>query len=159
MEEQLVEKGLYNPESDNETSILALEQAILGVGSNLNVAQGVFYVLPTYSNGKLFVRYVKKYNPLIHNQSIFKQPANNILVTHVFHFRYMENGYCKGFLPHALQILKTSIIKLHLAMYSLGKYTLQRTSNCIQENRLKRQQVTKPTCMCTYVLNSFCIYY
>ena len=52
------------------------------------------------------MRYVKKYNPLIHNQSTLKQPANNILVTHVFHFRYMENGYCKRFLSHALQILK-----------------------------------------------------
>ena len=60
MEEELVEKGLYNPESDTETSVLALEQAILEVGSNLNVAQGVFYMLPVYSNGKLFVRYVKK---------------------------------------------------------------------------------------------------
>ena len=55
----MVENGVYNPESDNETSILALEQAILEVGSNLNVAQGVFYMLPIYSNGKLFVRYVK----------------------------------------------------------------------------------------------------
>ena len=59
MEEQLVENGLYNPESDDETSILALEQAILEAGSNLNVAQGVFHMLPMYSNGKLFVRYVK----------------------------------------------------------------------------------------------------
>ena len=70
MEEQLVEKGLYSPESDNETSILALEQAILEVGANLNVAQGVFYMLPVYSNGKLFVRYVKKI------QSINPQPIN-----------------------------------------------------------------------------------
>ena len=70
MEDQLVEKGLYNPESDNETSVLALEQAILEVGSNLNVAQGVFYMLPIYSNGKLFVRYVKQI------QSINPQPIN-----------------------------------------------------------------------------------
>ena len=42
---ELVEKGLYNPESDTETSVVALEQAILEVGSNLNVAQGVFYML------------------------------------------------------------------------------------------------------------------
>ena len=73
MEEQLVENGLYNPESDNETSILALEQAILEVGSNLNVVQGIFYMLSIYNNGKLFVRYVKKYNSVILNQSTLKQ--------------------------------------------------------------------------------------
>ena len=56
---------------DTETSILALEQAILEVGSNLNVAQGVFYMLPVYSNGKLFVRYVKKIQ-------ISNPQANNI---------------------------------------------------------------------------------
>ena len=77
MEEELVEKGLYNPESDTDTSILALEQAILKVGSNLNVAQGVFYMLPVYSNRKLFVRYVKKIqisNPQASNPS----RSNNI---------------------------------------------------------------------------------
>ena len=72
MEEELVEKGLYNPESDTDTSILALEQAFLEVGSNLNVAQGVFYMLPVYSNGKLFVRYVKKYKSVIHKQATLK---------------------------------------------------------------------------------------
>ena len=73
MEEQLVEKGLYNPESDTETSILALEQAIREVGSNINVAQGVFYMLPVYSNGKLFVRCVKKYKSVIHKQATLKE--------------------------------------------------------------------------------------
>ena len=73
MEEELVEKGLYNLESDTETSVLALVQAILEVGSNLNVAQGVFYMLPVYSNGKLFVRYVKKNNSVIYKQSALKQ--------------------------------------------------------------------------------------
>ena len=83
MEEELVEKGLYNPESDTETSILALEQAFLEIRSNLNVAQGVFYMLPVYSNGKLFVRYVKKYNSVIHKQSTLKEQITEVSNTQI----------------------------------------------------------------------------
>ena len=57
----------------------------------------------------------------------------------------MENGYCKGFLSHAQQILKN---KYH--QVSPGN-VLQRTSNCILENYLKRQQVTKPAYIATYL--------
>lgn len=53
MEEQLWEMSLYGPENPG---ILQLEAALLSAGSFPNLLQGMFYMLPIYHEGKLFVR-------------------------------------------------------------------------------------------------------
>ena len=57
MEEGLCDKDLFCPES-KEGGVLSLEQILLDVSSNPSVTQGVFYMLPIYHQGKLFIRYI-----------------------------------------------------------------------------------------------------
>ena len=57
MEEFMVRAGLYTHEPQNTGGILHLEQTILELCSNPKVTQGLFYMLPIYTDNKLFIRY------------------------------------------------------------------------------------------------------
>ena len=55
MEEALVKRNLYTKES-KYGGIFGLENLLLKASCNPNLTQGVFYILPIYCNGQLFVR-------------------------------------------------------------------------------------------------------
>ena len=55
MEKAMFEKGLVTPEKDVH-GLLSLESAILDIGSSPSVVQAVFYMVPIYYEGKLYIR-------------------------------------------------------------------------------------------------------
>lgn len=57
MEEQLYNLELFCPPS--ASGILQLEHSLLEVGGFPSLLQGLFYILPIFHNGKLFVRSVQ----------------------------------------------------------------------------------------------------
>lgn len=54
MEDELYEKKLVDP--GQKAGIIQLESALFQAGGHPNLLQGLFYMLPLYQNGKLFVR-------------------------------------------------------------------------------------------------------
>lgn len=54
MEEQIYEEKLFIP--GEKAGLLQLETALLQAGGYPNLVQGLFYMLPLYQHGKLFVR-------------------------------------------------------------------------------------------------------
>ena len=61
MEELLYEEKLFCP-GEQKAGIVQLETALLQAGGFPNMLHGLFYVLPLYQDGKLFVRYVGDYS-------------------------------------------------------------------------------------------------
>lgn len=55
MDKELCDLGLYSHD-DVGGGILRLEQNLLDLGANQEVAQGLFYMLPIYVDEKLFIR-------------------------------------------------------------------------------------------------------
>ena len=80
MEEFMARVGLYNHEPQNTSGILCLEQTILELCSNPKVTQGLFYILPLYTDNKLFVRYTSSKpnncnnKPIIFSMYMFVYP-------------------------------------------------------------------------------------
>ena len=57
MEDAIFENGLFSNALENrKPGIALLEQSLLDVGSSTGIAQGVFYMLPLFHDGKLFIR-------------------------------------------------------------------------------------------------------
>ena len=60
MEHKLKQMDLY-PKSDGKKtafpSLAMLEKTLFDICSTQNVVKGVFYILPVYHQGKLFLRY------------------------------------------------------------------------------------------------------
>lgn len=57
MEQALFEKGLVTSTSDTkDPGLITLESTLLDVGANPKVVQGLFYCLPLYHQGKLYLR-------------------------------------------------------------------------------------------------------
>ena len=58
MEKQLFDMKLYPQTSQNNPeNIFMFEHSLFDLGCNLNVVKGVFYMLPLFYEGKLFVRW------------------------------------------------------------------------------------------------------
>lgn len=57
MEDAVFEAGLFSNEPDSRNpGIVLLENTLLDVGASEGVAQGIFYMLPLFYQGKLFIR-------------------------------------------------------------------------------------------------------
>ena len=57
MEDAIFDAGLFSNAPDNRNpGIVLLENSLLDVGACTTVAQGVFYMLPLFYEGKLFIR-------------------------------------------------------------------------------------------------------
>ena len=70
MEEFMVRAGLYTHEPQNTGGILCLEQTILELCSNPKVTQGLFYMLPLYTDNELFIRYTSSKTNNCNNKPI-----------------------------------------------------------------------------------------
>ena len=57
MEKAIVQLKLHG----ENTSILTLEHTLLDLSSNPQLTQATFYMLPIYTNGKLYIRYKNSY--------------------------------------------------------------------------------------------------
>ena len=53
----MVEGNLHG----GDTSVLTLEHTIFDLSSNPQLIQAVFYMLPIYTHGKLYIRYINVY--------------------------------------------------------------------------------------------------
>ena len=63
MEEYIFEAGLATSENGvNEPGIIKLEHSLLDTAGCPNLLNGLFYMLPLYTNGHLYIRY-KNTNP------------------------------------------------------------------------------------------------
>ena len=58
MEEGLLEYDLYSHESSHNSKpgLIKIESSLLDIGVNDSVAQGLFYMVPMFYQGKLFIR-------------------------------------------------------------------------------------------------------
>ena len=58
MEECLVNSGLFSHDpSKTNPGVVMMESSLLDIGSNPEVSQGIFYMLPFEHERKLFVRF------------------------------------------------------------------------------------------------------
>ena len=57
MEEGLVDAGLFSHDTTKTNpGIVMIESSLLDIGCNPAVCEGIFYMLPFFHEGKLFVR-------------------------------------------------------------------------------------------------------
>ena len=57
MEEYLVDAGLFSHDTtNNNPGIVMIESSRLDLGANPSLCEGIFYMLPLFHEGKLFVR-------------------------------------------------------------------------------------------------------
>ena len=58
IEEGLFQYDLYSHESFHNSNprLIKMESFLLDIGANDIVAQGIFYMVPVFSQGKLFIR-------------------------------------------------------------------------------------------------------
>ena len=58
MEEGLLQYDLYSHESSHNSNpgLIKMESSLLDIGANDGVAQGIFYMVPVFYQGKLFIR-------------------------------------------------------------------------------------------------------
>ena len=57
MEECLVNQGLFSHDTTKSNpGIVMIESSLLDIGSNPAVCEGIFYMLPFFYEGKLFIR-------------------------------------------------------------------------------------------------------
>ena len=57
MEECLLEAGLFSHDTTKSNpGIVMIESCLLNIGGNPDVCEGIFYRLPIFLEGKLFVR-------------------------------------------------------------------------------------------------------
>ena len=57
MEECIVDAGLFSHDTTNHNpGIVMIESSLLDLGANPSLCEGIFYMLPLFHQGKLFVR-------------------------------------------------------------------------------------------------------
>ena len=58
MEQALLDYELYSTETSHHSNpgLIKMESSLLDIGTNENVVQGLFYMVPVFYQGKLFIR-------------------------------------------------------------------------------------------------------
>ena len=58
MEQGLFDYGLYSTETSHYSNpgLIKMESSLLDIGANDSVVQGLFYMVPVFYQGKLFIR-------------------------------------------------------------------------------------------------------
>ena len=58
MEEGLFQYELYSQEAfhNSNPGLIKMESSLLDIGANDGIAQGIFYMVPVFYQGKLFIR-------------------------------------------------------------------------------------------------------
>ena len=58
MEQGLLHYELYSTETSHHSNpgLIKMESSLLDIGANENVVQGLFYMVPVFYQGKLFIR-------------------------------------------------------------------------------------------------------
>ena len=58
MEQRLLDYGLYSTEPSHSSNpgLIKMESSLLDTGTNDSVIQGLFYMVPVFYQGKLFIR-------------------------------------------------------------------------------------------------------
>ena len=98
--------NIYPNSNTSGCSPVMLEHSLFEVGASPDVVKGVFYLLPIFHQGQLFLRYVITNNTFYpFTEKINKTLLYTLIL--MFNFkRYMETGEYQGFLPIALQHVK-----------------------------------------------------
>ena len=58
MEQEMLHYGLYSTETSHHSNprLIKMESSLLDIGANDSVVQGLFYMVPVFYQGKLFIR-------------------------------------------------------------------------------------------------------
>ena len=99
MEQAIIGHDLFSINAgDTSKGLPLLEQDLLEIGASSSIAQGIFYMLPLYIRGKLFVRFVS-YNTLqvsckiCAQYNILKQNHMNYYASDIHKKKYFTGIY------------------------------------------------------------------